>query len=65
MSLGQTLARLTELHEKDEYAYVETVRWAAGLQPRQVRAQIPYICHLPLKSNRLALVGYPVVARKP
>jgi hypothetical protein len=36
-SLGQTLARLTELHEKDEYAYVETVRWAAGLQPRQVR----------------------------
>lgn len=34
-SLGQTLARLTELHERDEYAYVETVRWAAGLQPRQ------------------------------
>ncbi|KAF8502046.1 Phosphomevalonate kinase [Russula emetica] len=34
-SLGQTLTRLTELYEKDEYAYVETVRWAAGLQPRQ------------------------------
>jgi hypothetical protein len=65
-SLGQTLARLTELHERDEYAYVETVRWAAGLQPRQVRAQIPYICHLPsaLKSNRLTLV-WATVARKP
>lgn len=36
-SLGQTLTRLSELHERDEYAYVETVRWAAGLQPRQVR----------------------------
>jgi len=34
-SLGQTLARLTELYDRDEYAYVETVRWAAGLQPRQ------------------------------
>ena len=44
-SLAQTLARLTELFEKDEYAYVETVRWAAGLQPRQVRHThtIPYI----------------------
>lgn len=36
-SLGQTLTRLSELYEKDEYAYVETVRWASGLQPRQVR----------------------------
>lgn len=36
-SLGQTLARLTELHERDQHAYVETVRWVAGLQSRQVR----------------------------
>jgi phosphomevalonate kinase len=36
-SLGQTLARLSELHDRDQHAYVETVRWIAGLQPRQVR----------------------------
>jgi hypothetical protein len=38
-SLGQTLARLTELCERDQHAYVETVRWVSGLQPRQVRHQ--------------------------
>lgn len=43
-SLGQTLARLSELYERDEYAYVETVRWTAGLQPRQVRHNF---LHLP------------------
>ena len=64
-SLGQTLTRLTELYERDEYAYVETVRWAAGLQPRQVRHAIPYT-HRPLKikSNQLTLCG-PIVASKP
>ncbi|KAI0256085.1 ribosomal protein S5 domain 2-type protein [Lactifluus subvellereus] len=35
MSLGQTLARLTELYQRDEHAYVETVRWISGLQPMQ------------------------------
>ncbi|KAI0268714.1 ribosomal protein S5 domain 2-type protein [Gloeopeniophorella convolvens] len=34
-SLGETLARLTELHARDENAYVETVRWVSGLQPVQ------------------------------
>ncbi|KAH9998520.1 ribosomal protein S5 domain 2-type protein [Russula compacta] len=34
-SLGQTLARLTELYARDQHAYVETVRWVSGLQPRQ------------------------------
>ncbi|KAI9459088.1 Phosphomevalonate kinase [Russula earlei] len=34
-SLGRTLARLTELYERDQHAYVETVRWVSGLQPRQ------------------------------
>jgi hypothetical protein len=43
-SLGQTLARLTELYDRDEYAYVETVRWAAGLQPRQVRHDYLTFC---------------------
>ena len=36
-SLGRTLGRLTELYERDEHAYVETVRWVSGLQPMQVR----------------------------
>ena len=61
-SLGQTLARLSELYEKDEYAYVETVRWAAGLQPRQVR-------HKFLTTSGLErVIGLPLwaaVARKP
>ena len=43
-SLGQTLGRLTELYERDQHAYVETVRWIAGLQPRQVRRRS---LHLP------------------
>jgi phosphomevalonate kinase len=30
-SLGQTLMRLSQLHEKDQHAYVETVRWVLGL----------------------------------
>jgi phosphomevalonate kinase len=34
-SLGQTLMRLSQLHEKDQHAYVETVRWVSGLQPMQ------------------------------
>jgi hypothetical protein len=53
ISLGQTLVRLTELHEKDEYAYVETVRWAAGLHPMQVRPQFLTSAISALKSNRL------------
>ncbi|KAI0298595.1 ribosomal protein S5 domain 2-type protein [Russula brevipes] len=34
-SLGKALIRLTELYERDQEAYVETVRWVSGLQPRQ------------------------------
>ncbi|KAF8274552.1 Phosphomevalonate kinase [Lactarius quietus] len=34
-SLGQTLMRLSELHEQDQHSYVETVRWVSGLQPVQ------------------------------
>jgi phosphomevalonate kinase len=64
-SLGQTLARLTELHEKDEYAYVETVRWAAGLQPMQVRPQfLTSTCHLPSR-RVIDLPREAIVARKP
>ena len=44
-SLGQTLTRLSQLHEQDEHAYVETVRWVSGLQPVQVR--------LPFRLSRL------------
>ncbi|KAH9176292.1 Phosphomevalonate kinase [Lactarius sanguifluus] len=33
--LGQTLTRLSQLYEKDQHSYVETVRWVSGLQPVQ------------------------------
>jgi hypothetical protein len=58
-SLGQTLTRLSELYERDEYAYVETVRWASGLQPRQVRHNSLHLCLRVVDLRRAAVARQP------
>ena len=62
-SLGQTLMRLTQLYEKDEHAYVETVRWVSGLQPMQVR--IRSLASISAITAFAITHQYSAVARKP
>jgi hypothetical protein len=62
-SLGQTLTRLSQLHEQDQHAYVETVRWVSGLQPVQVR--LPFRLFTAFYEAAVHLHTRFTVARKP